>query len=241
MTPDPLYMNGHHLLDPQALNLYSYAQNDPVSLTDTSGLDIWQKGCGEESNTCHDNYVGTWDKSKKHFTRTHLSGDISSYARLGGQGIKVQYGNRTYQGVWDTYSGESTFVTVGGPVGGLMATATGNCGGTCPVSGFISENGNRFESTQVMSAMTAASGYQRDPGLDFMDFFHKDSNGKLDVNFRGYLPSDPEGLPSTHIEVPTSPNQAVGFHVDSRYPYEDVVGAVAHTGSVIKTILKTVF
>ena len=38
MTPDPLYIEGSRLLDPQLLNLYSYVRNNPLSLTDPSGM-----------------------------------------------------------------------------------------------------------------------------------------------------------------------------------------------------------
>jgi RHS repeat-associated protein len=36
MSPDPM---GGHLEDPQTLNRYAYARNNPTSLTDPTGLD----------------------------------------------------------------------------------------------------------------------------------------------------------------------------------------------------------
>src|SRR5437763_2674765 len=40
MKPDPLYLELHRLVDPQQWNLYSYVRNNPLSLTDRTGLDI---------------------------------------------------------------------------------------------------------------------------------------------------------------------------------------------------------
>jgi len=40
LSPDPLYLELHRLSDPQQLNLYSYARNNPLALTDPSGRDI---------------------------------------------------------------------------------------------------------------------------------------------------------------------------------------------------------
>ncbi len=38
MSPDPIVMELHRLSDPQQLNLYSYVRNNPLTLTDPSGL-----------------------------------------------------------------------------------------------------------------------------------------------------------------------------------------------------------
>jgi RHS repeat-associated protein len=49
MTPDPLYIEAHRLADPQRLNLYAYARNNPVTLSDPTGLDVTFK-CDTEAN-----------------------------------------------------------------------------------------------------------------------------------------------------------------------------------------------
>ena len=38
MSPDPIYIEEQKMLDPQQLNLYSYVRNNPLSLTDPSGM-----------------------------------------------------------------------------------------------------------------------------------------------------------------------------------------------------------
>jgi RHS repeat-associated protein len=78
MMPDPL---GGHLEDPQTLNKYTYVRNSPTTLTDPTGLDIWLRGCGKDSSTCQNNFVGTTDKDGN-FTRTHITGDQTGMQHL---------------------------------------------------------------------------------------------------------------------------------------------------------------
>jgi len=181
MTPDPL---GGHLTDPQTLNKYAYVRNNPVTLTDPTGLDIWLK-CSGESETCHKNhwwnsqrYVGTWDKDNGNFERTHLTGDQTQNATLGPHGIRANYQRNTYEGVWDTNKGENGAVTAAGakngPLEGYNATITGNCGNTCVASGNIFNASNPNASTSGLFAVLSeqGSGYVKEAGLDFIDKFH---------------------------------------------------------------------
>ena len=43
-SPDPLYLELRRLTDPQQFNIYSYARNNPLKLTDPTGLDITVTG-----------------------------------------------------------------------------------------------------------------------------------------------------------------------------------------------------
>jgi RHS repeat-associated protein len=76
LSPDPLMATPERLLDPQEWNMYGYARNNPLSITDPTGLDIWLQGCGANSSTCQNNYVGTTD-ADGNFSRTHLTGQVA--------------------------------------------------------------------------------------------------------------------------------------------------------------------
>lgn len=247
LSPDPL---GGHLEDPQTLNKYSYVRNNPLNLTDSTGLDIWLQGCGvdNETDTCHDNYVGTWNVEHTHFTRTHLKDDQTKTASLGPHGLSVNYtvnGKQgTYAGIWDTNKHESNPVDVAGKgaLSSFIAEINGNCGGTCVASGRL-YNAAGFGTTEqtlasahdVYTALDApGSGYVRNAGLDPIDRFHKG------VNFRGYSDTDPDLLFSTHVPVPKEDprnhwNRSI--HVDSVYPYDDLVDFFTHGASVVRSLV----
>jgi RHS repeat-associated protein len=48
---DLIWVKSDRLLDPQRLNLYSYTRNNPVSLTDPTGMDVRLRGCPADMTT----------------------------------------------------------------------------------------------------------------------------------------------------------------------------------------------
>lgn len=121
---------------------------------------------------------------------------------------------------------------------GLMAQVYGNNGGTDQANYIVYKAGPggvdlghadpTFNTAGALSSALGASGYV----VDKFDFLHGNA-----TNYRGYDPSQPEGLPSTHIPVPPGAGPLVAGHVDARYPYEDVSGLVEHTGSVLHSFV----
>lgn len=45
MSPDPIWVKGDRMLDAQRLNLYTYVRNNPLRLTDVSGMDVTIGNC----------------------------------------------------------------------------------------------------------------------------------------------------------------------------------------------------
>ncbi len=61
MSPDPL---PGHVLEPQTLNKYIYAGNNPLRYSDPDGLDFYLK-CEGETATCHDGKQGHFERDEK--------------------------------------------------------------------------------------------------------------------------------------------------------------------------------
>jgi RHS repeat-associated protein len=232
MTPDPL---GGHLVSPQSLDKYVYSEDNPITVQDPTGLDIWLKGCHGNSSRCRGGFVGNLDRNGV-FHRVHLHGPLK-HARLGRHGIHVKYNGHNYLGVWDTKKDQNRPALVATSFGGFEAIVSGNCLGTCLASGTLyiqGESGPSFRiSRQVFTALNGAGGWTKNPFWEALgfDFFHP---GK--VNFHGYSPAEPEGLPSTHIPVSKVPGAEVRWHVDQHYPYEDLFGFGQHFGSAVHSM-----
>lgn len=74
MSPDPL---GGHQGDPQTLNRYAYVRNNPLNLTDPTGLDF-NLTCRRDDGTCHNGLQGTYSSPDANGNRTFTATVISN-------------------------------------------------------------------------------------------------------------------------------------------------------------------
>jgi RHS repeat-associated protein len=217
MTPDPIFITKHRVVDPQQWNLYAYVRNNPLNLTDPTGKDLWMKGCGKDTATCNKDYVGTWDKDHKKFTPTTIQSDKDGNFKdhkvtMNTGGINV---DGKYQGVFA--SGTSATVVNGtGNLSGFQATFTSNCLGHCEAAG-------------TMSAL---------PGHSFSQLLQtlRGPNEKLDV-FSGhegdqYRGGNKDG-PDMHISY-LSNRDSQSMHFDWAFPFGSGGGFAQHTDDFIE-------
>jgi RHS repeat-associated protein len=218
MTPDPIFMTKHRVVDPQQWNLYAYVRNNPLNLTDPTGRDLWATGCGKESDKCHKNYVGTWDKDHENFTPTTIQSDKNG--NFQGHNVTMNTSGITidgkYQGVFASGTA-ATVVNGTGNLSGFQATFNSNCLGHCEAEGNI-------------SALPGHSFSQLLPQL-------RGPNEKADV-FSGhegdqYRGGNTEG-PDAHISYLAN-RDSQSFHFDWRFPFGSGDGLLQHSKDFVET------
>jgi RHS repeat-associated protein len=103
MSADPVWVTGPRMVDPQRFNLYAYVRNNPLTLTDPSGMDIVIRTCSE-SATITECFREILDGlKKKDRSHVHLvQGDGKNGFKKGQFGIKVDADYNGSPGNFDT-------------------------------------------------------------------------------------------------------------------------------------------
>jgi len=239
MSPDPL---AGHTEDPQTLNRYSYVRNNPLNLTDPTGLDFHLR-CGDDSDTCQNHQVGSYatnnDGSRGAFNSTVVTSDSirngTNSATVDQNGVQVTTGGQTYQGQYFDNAASHTTDANGndvnhnpidlagsGSLRDFSFNINGNCSGTCLSSGSWSYNGSPNAARSLLGERGAFTIPFEDAVAGFGGGAHPFSTqhrfGGAGCSFWG-CPNSP------HLSVPYDPNGTLeprnnvpatgGFHVDA--------------------------
>ncbi len=211
MSPDPIGKKAAKLTDPQTWNVYAYVRNNPTTFTDPTGLDLWLRGCGKEGKTCHNNYVGTWDKGHKNFAPTTIQSDkngnfVWHKVAMDTSGIKI---DGKYTGVFACGTA-STVINGTGNLSGFRGTFSTNCLGTCAAGGMLTAlPGHSF--SELLPRLVGP-----DKSLDVL-------SGHEGRQYRG---GNLQG-PDFHLSYVAGQNQQ-SMHFDWRYPFGPWSGLLEH-------------
>jgi len=102
MSPDPIYIALHRLLDPQLLNLYAYGRNNPLKFTDSTGLDVNLDCSKVTSDQCKQTVTDLNNRKDKQFdvTRNEKTGLLEATVK---DPSKLSSGERAlYDAINDT-------------------------------------------------------------------------------------------------------------------------------------------
>jgi RHS repeat-associated protein len=202
LSPDPVFISADRIADPQGLNLYAYARNNPLTITDPTGLDFYQTCTHTKDNgdTCQQVQNGSskvWvqgTSDSNGFTANRIANDAD------GNLVDTAHGNAAVSGSFDENGvhlngaqgqfidgSAQTNVNGSGVFSGIQGQFVSDCGGSCQGRAEL------VGSDQALSAMEGALNRQGGltTALDLLSGAHnsgtqwKDSNGYIHVILNG--------------------------------------------------------
>jgi len=238
LSPDPAGLAAADPSDPQTWNMYAYVRNNPTSLTDPSGLDF-NLACTGESDTCHNNQVGTWatdENNNRTFTATVVTSaslqdpNSGNTAVVNASGVQITTAQGTYEGVF--INGTPSATIQGDPKAAGWSDFTFNIFGSDVQHGNLDYGSATYKGSSNQSDVINALNKM---GPFSYPFENSVGNPKHpgDINFRfstGEYPTPFNYGPSPHLlvpgdagrTVPVGPGYAMGFHIDAQ------TGTVSH-------------
>jgi RHS repeat-associated protein len=239
MSPDPVFASADRVMDPQQWNMYAYARNNPLSITDPTGLDFNLTCSGGDSLTCQNGVQGQTllaDGGGTRFEATDVDmnkqGDPSA-------GYSDQFGNN-YTGTFDQNSGvsftdsngntssHSQFIDGSDPTqlggSGAFSGITGNffdsCGGSCQGRATLTGTAGAF--TSMKAALTKQSGFAT--LLDGLSMAHP------------FISDQWKGGPGGYAHLIKAPGDIMDMHFEGSAPGAGLTGFVLHMVGTIKDI-----
>jgi RHS repeat-associated protein len=235
MQPDPV---GGHNEDPQTLNRYAYVRNNPLSLTDPTGLDFYLS-CQKAGDTCQKDAAGNLVQGTTTST-TDANGNTTSTfnptvvtsaslqdpntgntGTVNQNGVQITSNGQTSEGIFINGT-PSADLAGSGKLEGFLFNVNGSDekSGNLDYGNYV-YTGSRNQS-DVVKLLGERGGFQYGPEKLFGNYHHE---GELNFRFSsGAHPNLFNYGPSLHMlvsqdpraTVPVGPGYKGNFHVDAK-------------------------
>jgi RHS repeat-associated protein len=244
MSPDPMFATVNRLADPQQWNMYAYSRNNPLSITDPSGLDFNLTCSGGETMSCSGGYQGQYqynsDSNQFEFQKTDV--DMNDPKDASAR-YSDQFGN-SYTGSFNQNSGvsftntatgatssNSQFIngsdetdvngSATGAFNGIQGRFNSDCGGSCEAKGSLYDLPGHAGAVSALEKMIGAS------FEDNLNFFG--GHGKS-ISYR--FGDDQLTHIVNHLTGPDAGKQEV--HFEGHAPGRDLTNFVLHQVDAIR-------